>query len=531
MTKVIIAILSIFFLIGCGSSSSSEETQEVINKIPFGTFSGCVVEIEEDNLYGAKAIVCEESKLDSGWSIQRADILDSDGFTAYSDIGGDVEALTIKTVTPYTITDGEEHNLIFSITGKNEETSEQRKMEGQIIVKGVPPESKKISPETQYPVLVIRINLTDANISNTEQRASNITFGFDLDQMNHAMLRNSASTRTFIPAAESYGTANDGIITVDLNRSTFPSGSYGDFALVTSYAEDAIKLADPFINFSSFDVDGDGVLIEKELSIVTVFPEDSLYNINGHAAFSSNSFSNSYDSDDGIRVILKDYPSTNMVVFVDENDDANVRFHELGHTIWGLIDLYDIDYSSNGTGDFGLMDGGVNKRENNYKNPEIMMAYSQVSSGFLSPQAVTSTQRVTLYPATMETHHNIIKVSSNRSDEFFYLENFLFSHVRPRPESAEDALDSIGGIFVTKINTGTSATSNYDDDNRIVDVVYPDEKESQLSYEVPPVETPFFDETDSIQDIKYSDGNSSGISINNITFNGDGSISADITIQ
>jgi len=537
---IVICCVGVMALLsGCGGGSengSNDSTTggSTYTSALFGTFNNCTLNIEENNLYGAKAIECSTNTLDSGWEVEYVAVDNDDNFTApLSFTATPLESVEINSFSgDYSITVGETHSLSLSVYGKNTQTGEQRVMQTTLNVNGVSDGSNTVVTTNTYPVLVLRINLIDVNASKSATELNNIAFGFGLNQTNHAMLRNSASTRTFTPVVESEGIANDGVITVSIDEASFIDTDYKNIASINRYIKKAVIQADPFVDFSSYDANNDGILTEQELSIVVSFPQNSFSATGWYAGVSVSMLSSySYTSDDGIKVLYKqDTSSTNTVSCLPEtNFYTGIFFHEQGHTVWGLQDLYDVDYSSAGTGSIALTDRGADTfNKFDVATPSIMIAYSQVRAGFITSTEISTTQRVTLTPATLTSGHNIIKLVSNRTTEFFYLENYLFSDIRAKPDPltilAPDA-DGIGGLLVTKVNTATGAYTNSNENNPIVAVIASVYDASGGIYRN------FFNENDSITNIKYSDNNSSGISLSNITFNGDGSISVDITFQ
>ena len=536
-----LALILVAILTGCGEGSSSSSSLSTLNdsessnnsntsnkekNISFATFENCVVNIEESNLYGVKAVKCSENTLDTDWEIQSVEVVQTDGFKGVFLYPPSLESVNLSS-DAYSLNKGEHHTLKLKVYGKNSSSKETRVMETTLKINGVEDGYNTITTKYNYPVLIIRVNLDDVKAIKSATELHNIGFGFGLDQANYTMLRNSASSRTFTPVIENEGVENDGVITVSIDESSFTQGDYQSVSAVDRYIKKAVTLADKNVDFSSYDKNSDGILTEKELSIVISFPQTSLSNTNWSAVAMRIESDYYYDSDDGIRVLYKDEDeeSTNWVTCISEDEfDAGSFVHEQGHAVFGLIDLYDIDYSSVGTGNLGLMDGGENTEYNYYYIPQIMMAYSQVKAGFIIPTEISTSQSVTLLPPTLKNSHNIIKVISNREDEFFYLENYLFSSVRPMPEDAES--DGAGGVLITKVNTTTdNSDTNSDELNPIVKVI------ASEYDDLGAIKRNFYNESDSISNVKYSDDSSSNVSFENITFNIDGSISLDVIID
>ena len=116
--------------------------------------------------------------------------------------------------------------------------------------------------------------------------------------------------------------------------------------------EEAVALADPYVDFSRYDNDGDGEV-------------DNLFVIHAGrgAEFTGSSgdiWSHSWGTSnpvyvDGVAVSMY---STEPEYWVSPGDmTTGVYAHEMGHVL-GLPDLYDRDYSSAGIGEWSLMAGG-----------------------------------------------------------------------------------------------------------------------------------------------------------------------------
>ena len=113
---------------------------------------------------------------------------------------------------------------------------------------------------------------------------------------------------------------------------------------------EAINAADPYLDYSEFDNDGN-----SSVDAVIVVHQG-----NGEEASSnptdiwSHQFYAPTSTDDG--VTASRYTIQPETLFDDLNT-IGVVCHELGH-VFGLIDLYDTDYSSDGIGNWGIMGTG-----------------------------------------------------------------------------------------------------------------------------------------------------------------------------
>ncbi|OAA31447.1 hypothetical protein AT15_08105 [Kosmotoga arenicorallina S304] len=113
---------------------------------------------------------------------------------------------------------------------------------------------------------------------------------------------------------------------------------------------EAIIAADPYLDYSEFDNDGNG-----SVDAVIVVHQGNGEEASGNPTdIWSHQFYAPTSTDDG--VTASKYTIQPETLFDDINT-IGVICHELGH-IFGLIDLYDTDYSSDGIGNWGLMGTG-----------------------------------------------------------------------------------------------------------------------------------------------------------------------------
>lgn len=173
-------------------------------------------------------------------------------------------------------------------------------------------------------------------------------------------------------------------------------GFYSDYPHnVQKLVEDACALADPYVNFSDYDGDGDGIV--DGIFIVHAGPgaeeTGSIHDIWSHQWQLSNtgtSCPGPYQTNDGVKV---DYYSMEPERLINPpaRISVGVFVHEFGHVL-GLPDLYDTDYSTNGIGIFCLMAAGSWGRANSSDLPGNTPAHPSVwckyQLGWLTPTAV-----------------------------------------------------------------------------------------------------------------------------------------------
>ncbi len=140
---------------------------------------------------------------------------------------------------------------------------------------------------------------------------------------------------------------------------------------------DAVQAADPYVDFSQYDGDNDGFV-------------DALFVVHAGPGAEETGNPNQIWSH---RWVLPSPLLVDGVYVYDysmepENGRVGVFVHELGH-VFGLPDLYDTDYSSEGLGYWSVMAGG--SWGNNGHTPVHFDAWSKVALGFVQPTVVNGT--------------------------------------------------------------------------------------------------------------------------------------------
>ena len=125
------------------------------------------------------------------------------------------------------------------------------------------------------PMVVIIVNFQNASTTYPPEQIRQMAFG-GAPSISDYFAKASYNTLSISPAAETYGTANDGLIVVSLAPMNHPNNST-DTAMRTLAAQ-ALLAADPSINFAAFDTNSDGKLTFPELRILFIVAGyDELY--------------------------------------------------------------------------------------------------------------------------------------------------------------------------------------------------------------------------------------------------------------
>ncbi|MCE2569889.1 M6 family metalloprotease domain-containing protein [Motilimonas eburnea] len=237
------------------------------------------------------------------------------------------------------------------------------------------------------PLLVVQVSFSDQNmVHDFSQRV----FGHEGQSTSDYFLANSNNQYHVVPAKETAGTVDDGIINVSLAQ-THPNCNDQHFCpTLLDYAfSEAYQQIDPYIDLSQYDHNQDGEISPDELSVMFVFAgNDMSGSLQTPAIWPHKSAHTAITLD---QVSISEY-----CVFGDfQNDNQatlGVIVHELGHLMLGLPDLY--SYFERGSiGEWGLMGGGswTQKPGDLYAGdtPVNMTAWSKQAAGFMTPRVLT----------------------------------------------------------------------------------------------------------------------------------------------
>ncbi len=175
--------------------------------------------------------------------------------------------------------------------------------------------------------------------------------------------------------------------------------------------EDALRMADEIIDYEDFDNGNNGVV--EALFIVhagqgaEATGDDDM--IHSHAWGVPRGF-----SADGVR--FRSYAM--------EPDDGKIGVfgHELGHSYFGLPDLYDTNYESRGLGMWSMMSGG--SWGGGGSKPVHFDAWSKQAIGFSVPTPIIRNEdNIILEPIELADDQLIVWKDGDWRDEYFLIEN------------------------------------------------------------------------------------------------------------
>lgn len=233
-----------------------------------------------------------------------------------------------------------------------------------------------------------------------------------------------------VPGADTYGMAAGIVGWLRLNQNHPDCESSIDST--TCYeilVSNTLKAADPYIEFSSFDSNGDNSITPPELSIIIIAAgyEEAYGSASGAGVWAHQWLLSSPLSLDGKTV--KHY-----AIFGEKHDShqatIGVMVHELGHLMLDLPDLYDIEGNSNGIGYFELMSKGAwcKSASDSYsgQTPVHLSAWSKEYAGFVDPTVITDRKGVSL-PAVSGGSTVIVRAPTQNANEYFLVENRYMS--------------------------------------------------------------------------------------------------------
>ena len=231
---------------------------------------------------------------------------------------------------------------------------------------------------------------------------------------------------------------------------------------------EAVRMADPYIDFHQFDGDGDGVV---DHLIVVHAGDGEESDPNQRELIWSHRWSviDSNPGSPGDQPLQVDCnPSCAQIYGYSmdaEFSPVGVFAHELGHDL-GLPDLYDTDGSSDGIGVWDVMGTGSWNGSPRGTQPAGMTAWSKIKLGWIAPTVVTAPRFNESIPQ-VETNPVAFKLaigSSPAGNEYFLVEN--------RQRTGFDASLPAGGILIWHVDD--SEPDNTNDVHRLVDLVEAD---------------------------------------------------------
>jgi M6 family metalloprotease-like protein len=286
-----------------------------------------------------------------------------------------------------------------------------------------------IATASTVPLLPVGVSFTDYTIQDNSFNWNAKIFGMNSGNLNHYFDEISYGNFALVESNETSGTHNDGIVMV-----TLPYNHPGNTGMDRTEIADAIALADPFIDFSAYDANGNGVISRDELQIIFIIAgggtsagDPVASSVWAHAwSFGGVPAAPVHDG-----TTLMQYVTDGSYARFGEMHGAHfatigIIAHELGHALFELPDLYDIDGSSAGIGNFGLISGGswgAKVTEEAGTTPVHMCAWSKMQQQWAKMVEINASTNNIEVNATHTTDYSVIKVPTDNPQEYFLIEN------------------------------------------------------------------------------------------------------------
>jgi len=301
-------------------------------------------------------------------------------------------------------------------------------------------------PSGQFKAIAILVRFTDHPSQVVATYFDNLIFG-----------SNGNTVKDYYQEA-SYGTLD--IITVNLPSSTgwlqmphtyayYVDGNYGFGAWPNNaqkLTEDAVAAANPYVNFSQYDNDGDGYV--DALFVIHTGPgAEWTGNVNDIWSHAWSCFLDPYV--DGVWV--NGYSMEPEYWSSPGDMTCGVYSHELGH-VFGLPDFYDYDYDSRGLGRWSVMAGGSWNGPSG-DSPAHFDAFSRIFLGFADAIIVNNNMTSVSFPAVEDT--GIVYrlwTDGQQGNQYFLAEN--------RQQTGFDAYLPSEGLMLYHVDEAVSGNDN-----------------------------------------------------------------------
>jgi len=251
---------------------------------------------------------------------------------------------------------------------------------------------------------------------------------------------------TLTAATESNNVANDGIVGwLDLGATT-PGGTNSTISTANSnqIAFAAITAASANgVDFSVFDASGDGAVTSNELAIIIILAgyenaygvdengdtfvvNTSSIRIHGH---SYGFYGTAAPNVNGVTVNTLSDGLTYAIFGERQGNHAatmGIMVHELGHEVFNLPDLYDVDGDSAGIGYWGMMSAGSwgnTTGEDPGATPVLPTAWTRSTHNWISATIPTAGTLAIPVNAAGGSMPDIVRINTSNPDQYFLIES------------------------------------------------------------------------------------------------------------
>lgn len=266
-------------------------------------------------------------------------------------------------------------------------------------------------------VLVLLVDFSDKAATKPQSHYNNLLFSsgtYPTGSMRDFYAEASYGKLNVIGAVSGQGGPTAGWYRAPKPKSYYTNSNFGFGAYpqnAQKLAEDVIDLADPYVNFATYDNDGDGVV---EAVVIIAAGSGGEATGNKSDIWSHKWGLSSPKIKDGVKI--------QTYFMAPEDGRVGVMAHELGHLLMAWPDLYDTDYSSAGTGRWDLMAGG--SWNNGGDTPAHPVAYLKAKSGWIAPSPIFNAElNVTILPYATSPQVYKLPVGTSASKEYFLVSN------------------------------------------------------------------------------------------------------------
>lgn len=226
-----------------------------------------------------------------------------------------------------------------------------------------------------------------------------------------------------------------------MNPYSYPRNAQG-------LVEDVVALVDGAIDFSQYDNNNDGYV--DVMMVIHAGPGAEVTGLDSDI-WSHQWAIDPYATNDG--VFVSNYTMLPEYMYTPGDQTIGVFVHELGHG-FGLPDLYDTDYSSEGIGVWGIMSaGGWLGPGFDGSVPCHPCAWSRIQLGFVSPTVITSNidgQEIGDVKATGDIFR--LWTAGVAGNEYFLVEN--------RQRTGYDTYLPESGLLIWHVDDAMSSNDN-----------------------------------------------------------------------
>ena len=292
--------------------------------------------------------------------------------------------------------------------------------------------------KNKIPTLVVIMNWS--NYSETNPLIwHNKIFNKDDNSVNRWYYDSTDANIELVPVSENSGTANDGIIIVNMNKphpGGFNDTSFRDTEIRNAITSQSVANS---VDFKALDLNNDGTLSRSELQIIFIVAggEESYGDSVSHSVWAHSwSFeSDSAPSVDGVTLMKTtsdsatsgNYSKFGAIHDIDGRDSHKATIgiiaHELGHSLFDLMDMYNPTEGHSGLGYYDIMSGGSWGKKNidTYEGdtPTQFAAYSKIDTGIdTNVTVVSGFKNITIKCSSNE----YVKLTTAKVSEYFLLE-------------------------------------------------------------------------------------------------------------